>query len=132
MVLSCDNPKAANKANFKRVIQAALDKHPQCLSIALPNEPRSMFDQRPRTDPQLDGLVVAGLAGKRSVMMANSGWTVSGGPKQIRGTHHDLTAEGRKYSAHPEHSALPVGAETLCYGVPEVIDVVRYSEPGNA
>lgn len=52
--------------------------------------------------------------------------------KQIQGTHYDFTAEGRKYAAHPDHSALLVGTETLCYGVPEVIDIVRYSEPGNA
>jgi hypothetical protein len=132
VLLSCNNPKAASKANFKLAIQVWLDKHPQCLSIALPNQPRSMFDARPRTDPQLDALVIAGLASKKQVMMENSGWTLYGGPKQIPGTRYDFTAEGRKYAAHPEHSALPVGTGTLCYGVPEVIDIVRYSEPANA
>ncbi len=131
-ILSCRNPKAANKANFKRVIQAALDKHQECRSIALPNEPRGMLDAKPRTDPQLDALVVAGLASKKRVMIENSGWTLFGGPKQIPGTHYDFTAEGRKYAALQQHSSLLVGTETLCYGVPEVIDIVRYSEPGNA
>ncbi len=53
-------------------------------------------------------------------------------PKLAPGTHYDFTAEERKYAAHPEHSALLVGTETLCYGVLEVIEIVRYSEPGNA
>ncbi len=79
--VSCHNPKAASKANFKHVIQAALDKRQECLSIALPNEPRGIFDAKPRTDPQLDALVVAGLASKKQVMMENSGWTLFGGPK---------------------------------------------------
>jgi hypothetical protein len=131
-LLSCNNPKAVNKANFKAAIQVALDKHSECLPISLPNEPRSMFDAKPRTDPQLDAVVMAGLASQKRVMMENSGWSLSGGPKQILGPHYEFTAEGRKYAAHPEHSALPVGAKTLCYGVPEVIEVERYSEPGNA
>ena len=131
-LLSCHNPKASNKENFKRTIQMSLDKHPVCLPVALPDEPRSMIDAKPITDPQLDALVDAGLAGRKRVMMENSGWTIFGGPKQIPGTRYDFTPEGLKYASHQEHSGLLVGRQALCYGVPEVIDIVRYSEPGNA
>ena len=128
---SCHDPKGATKANFKSAIQTALDKRPSCLSIALPAEPRGMLDGRPKADPQLDAPVAAGLATKNLVMMQNSGWTLNGGPKQIQGTHYDFSAEGRKYAAHPEHSGLMINTATLCYGTPEVIEIVRYSEPGN-
>lgn len=132
LVTSCNDPKAANKSNFKRAIQATLDKGSSCLSVELPAEPRSMFDGKPRPDPHLDALVSAGLVSKTSVMMQNSASSLFGGPKQLPGSHYDFTAEGRKYAAHPQHSALSANTQTLCYGVPEVIDVVRYSKPGNA
>lgn len=125
-------PEAQAKGNFKRAIQTSLETHSNCLAVELPADPRSMFDGKPRTDPQLDALVTAGLANRATVMMPNSGYTLFGGPKQIPGTHYDFTAEGRKYAAHPKHSALSVHGQTLCYGVPEVVEVVRYSEPGSA
>lgn len=129
LLLSCHNPKAATKANFKVAIQQVLDKHPVCLPIALPAEPHGSFDLKPHTDPQLDALVTAGLATRQQVMMANSGSSMFGGPKQVSGPRYDFSPEGRKYAGHPENSALMTNTATLCYGTPEVVDIVRYSEP---
>lgn len=133
LTLSCHNPKAADKANFKAAIQEALDKRPDCLVVSMPNEPRD-FNGHPRDDPQGDALVAVGLAKKQRVMVENSGWSLFGGPKQIPGVRYDLTAEGRKYVGHPPgvFSAADSPTRSLCYGTPEVLEIVRYSEPGTA
>jgi hypothetical protein len=120
-----------SNANFKRAIQSALDTNPACLSVSLPSEPRNTFTQEPTTDPYLDALAKVGLVDKKPVMMKNVMQALSGGPKEYPGTRYEVSAAGRKYAAHPKHSALMLGAETFCYGLPEVVDIVRYSEPDN-
>jgi hypothetical protein len=63
-ILSCHNPRAANKANFRAAIQAVLDTHSACLTVSMPND-LTDFEGHSQTDLRSEALVSAGLANKQ-------------------------------------------------------------------
>ena len=135
-----DDPKAANKANFEKALNAYYAQMKQCVKIgSAPNSDGIIQDFRTDSsvqDKQLpfyNGLVSLGLL--EAVTYQKDTKNFSG---QVTGKADWV---GYKFSNKGESFLRPVsldkgpfntGARQLCYGKPQVVEIVNFTEPAEA
>ena len=135
-----DDPKAANKANFEKALNAHYAQMKQCVKIG--SKPNSDgFIQEFRTDasvqdkqlPFYNGLLSLGIL--EAVTYQKDRKNFSG---QVTGSADWV---GYKFSDKGESFLRPVsldkgafstGARQLCYGTPQVVEIVNFTEPAEA
>ena len=135
-----DDPKAANKANFEKALNAHYAQMKQCVKIG--SKPNSDgIIQEFRTDgtvqdkqlPFYNGLVNLGIL--EAVTYQKDTRNFSG---QVTGKADWV---GYKFSNKGESFLRPVsldkgafstGARQLCYGTPQVVEIVNFTEPAEA
>ena len=135
-----DDPKAANKANFEKALNAYYAQMKQCVKIgSTPNSDGII--QEFRTDgsvqdkqlPFYNGLVSIGLL--EAVTYQKDTKDFSG---QVTGkadwVGYKFSDKGRTFLRPVEldKGALNTGARQLCYGTPQVIEIVNFTEPAEA
>ena len=152
LVLSgCSDPKKASNANFKKAIDAYLEKTPLCVNaptsstkpagqekdagaypayVATPTAPagQQLFALNTR---QFDALVKAGLLTARTGTIGfRDTWSMSQDTKKLAVKIYDLTDAGRKALTKPADGG-PFGNK-FCYGTGQVDEVTQFTEPSPA
>ena len=135
-----DGPKAANKANFEKALNDYYAQIKQCVNIGSAANSDGII-QEFRTDgsvqdkqlPLYNGLVSLGLL--EAVTYQKDTKNFSG---QVTGSADWV---GYKFSNKGESFLRPVsldkgafstGARQLCYGTPQVVEIVNFTEPAEA
>lgn len=121
----CSDPQAAGDSNFRAALQNWYDAHPICtlLSVngALPLELR----ENDRVDgKRASALVAAGLVSVEPVTRVSR----FGGKAENWNRYHP-TDTGRDAIRKNEDG---IGGLELCFARRKIIDIVRYTEPGDA
>ena len=132
-----DDPKAANKANFEKALNAHYAQMKQCVKVG--SKPNSDgIIQEFKTDgsvldkqlPFYNGLVTLGLL--ESVIYQKDTKSFSG---QVTGkaewVGYKLSEEGESY-LRPiglDSGPFSTGARQLCYGTPQVVEIINFTEP---
>lgn len=141
LISSCGNdPKAANKANFEKALNAHYAQMKQCVKIG--SKPNSDgIIQEFRTDggvqgkqlPFYNGLVSLGLleAATYQKDTKNFSGQVTGKADWIGYKYSD---QGKTFlrPAELDKGAFSTGARQLCYGMPQVVEIVNFTEPAEA
>ena len=135
-----DDPKAANKANFEKALNAHYAQMKQCVKIG--SKPNSDgIIQEFRTDgsvqdkqlPFYNGLVSLGLLEAVTYQkdMKNFSGQVTGKADWVG---YKFTDKGESFlrPASLDKRAFSTGARQLCYGTPQVVEIVNFSEPAEA
>jgi len=135
-----DDPKAANKANFEMALNAHYAQMKQCVKIgAKPNADGII--QEFRTDgsvqdkhlPFYNGLVSLGLL--EAVTYQKDTKDFSG---QVTGkadwVGYKFSNQGKTYLRPTEldKGVFSTGARQLCYGTPQVVEIVNFTQPVEA
>jgi len=127
--------KAPTKSNLKAAIQAALDNNPRCLTALVPKDVSSIGRQL-RPDGELEPYLVVGLINRAEAQVdSRQDWMLLYGSKstqRVPGYHYDLTDLGRKVSHTTTEQYMSGAHVDFCYAMPEVDDVVRFTQPANA
>jgi len=138
LLLACgDDPKAANKANFEKALNAHYAKMKQCIKIgSKPNSDGVI--QEFRTDASVqneqlslyNSLVNLGLL--EAVTYQKDTRNFSG---QVTGKvdwmGYKLSDKGKTYlrPLDLDKGAFSTGVRQLCYGTPQVVEIVNFTEP---
>jgi len=141
LISSCGNdPKAANKENFEKALNAHYAQMKQCVKIG--SKPNSDgIIQEFRTDggvqdkqlPFYNGLVSLGLL--EAVTYQKDTKNFSG---QVTGSAdwvgYKFSNKGESFlrPSSLEKGAFRTGARQLCYGTPQVVEIVNFTEPAEA
>lgn len=142
VLTGCDSAKDASKSNFKKAINAKLDK--QCIDLQVMSAFISSSHEFPLSVPTvqtgrgmspdraaelnakslapLEALAKAGLVTSNDGQVKQLGW---GGNKEVPGKIYSLTDTGTK-ALHDLKSTV------FCAGRYQVDEVVSFTEPGNA
>jgi len=135
-----DDPKAANKTNFEKALNAHYAQMKQCVKIG--SKPNSDgIIQEFRTDrsvqdkhlPFYNGLVSLGLL--EAVTYQKDTKNFSG---QVTGSAdwvgYKFSDKSNPYLRPAELDKGPfnIGARQLCYGTPQVVEIVNFTEPAEA
>lgn len=140
-VSACGNdPKAANAANFEKALNAHHAQMKQCVRIgSAPNadgiiqEFRTDGDVQDKQLPFYNGLVSLGLL--EAVDYQKDAKNFSG---QVTGkadwVGYKFSDSGRTFLRPPDmdNRAMSTGARQLCYGTPEVVEIINFTEPADA
>lgn len=132
-----DDPKAANKANFEKALNAHYAQMKQCVKIG--SKPNSEgIIQEFRTDgsvqdkqlPFYNGLVSLGLL--EAVTYQKDTKNFSGqvtGKADWMGYKFSNKGESFLRPANLDKGAFSTGARQLCYGTPQVVEIVNFTDP---
>ena len=135
-----DDPKAANKANFEKALNAYYAQMKQCVKIG--SEPNADgIIQEFRTDgtvqdkqaPFYNGLASLGLL--EAVTYQKDTKNFSG---QVTGSAdwvgYKYSEQGKTYlrPAELDKGSFSTGTRQLCYGTPQVVEIVNFTEPAEA
>ena len=141
LLSACGNdPKAANKVNFEKALNAHYAQMKQCVKIgSKPNadgiiqEFRADGSVQDKQLPFYNGLASLGLL--EAVTFQKDTKNFSG---QVMGkvdwVGYKFSDKGRTFLRPVEldKGALNTGARQLCYGTPQVIEIVNFTEPAEA
>ena len=135
-----DDPKAANKANFEKALNAHYAQMKQCVKIgSRPNadgiikEFRTDGSVQDKQLPFYNGLVSLGLL--EAVTYQKDTKNFSG---QVTGkadwVGYTFSNKGESFlrPASLDKGAFRTGARQLCYGTPQVVEIVNFTEPAEA
>ncbi len=141
LMSACGNdPNAANEANFEQALNAHYAQMKQCVRIgSAPNADGII--QEFRTDGSFqhkqpsfyNGLVTLGLL--EAVSYQKDTKNFSG---QVTGkadwVGYKFSDNGKTYlrPAEMDKGALSTGERQLCYGTPEVVEIINFTEPADA
>ncbi len=131
---SCSrDPRAAAEANFKAAIQTRLDREPDCISVGLPSE-RPDFQGRSPPDPELEALVRVGVVSRATTLVQPpfNTWVPGESQRKLPDIRYDFTVKGRNYvpaNSRPMMAVMWPPSYKLCYGTPQMQNIVRFSEP---
>ena len=140
-VTACGNdPKAANEANFEAALNAHYAQMKQCIRVAsAPNAEGIIQEFRTSggvQDKQLsfyNGLVDLGLLDAVSYQKDTKNFSgqVTGKADWVG---YKFSENGKTYlrPAALETGAFSTGARQLCYGTPQVVEIVSFTEPAEA
>lgn len=135
-----DDPKAANKVNFEKALNAHYAQMKQCVKIGSKPNADGII-QEFRTDgsvqdkhlPFYNGLVSLGLL--EAVTYQKDTKNFSG---QVTGkadwVGYKFSDYGQTFlrPAELDNGAFSTGARQLCYGTPQVVEIVNFTEPAEA
>jgi len=132
-----DDQKAANDANFERALNAHYAQMKQCVKIgSKPNadgiiqEFRTDGSMQVKQLPFYNGLVNSGLLEAVTYQkdMKNFSGQVTGKADWVG---YKFSDKGKTYlrPAELEKGAFSTGARQLCYGTPQVVEIVNFTEP---
>lgn len=141
LVTACGNdPKAANKANFETALNAHYAQMKQCIRVgSAPNADGII--QEFRTDGRAqdkelsfyNGLVDLGLLDAVSYQKDTKNFSgqVTGKTDWIG---YKFSQKGKTFlrPSTLETGAFSTGARQLCYGTPQVVEIVSFTEPAEA
>jgi len=141
LVSACGNdPKAANEANFGKALNAHYAQMKQCVRIgSAPNADGII--QEFRTDgsvqdkqlPFYNGLVSLGLLEAVSYQKGKKNFSgqVTGKADWVG---YKFSDSGKAYlrPADMDKEAFSTGARNLCFGTPEVVEIINFTEPADA
>ena len=135
-----DDPKAANKANFEKALNAYYAQVKQCVKIG--SKPNSDgIIQEFRTDgsvqdkqlPFYNGLVSLGLleAATYQKDTKNFSGQVTGKADWVG---YKFSNKGERFlrPVSLDKGAFSTGARQLCYGTPQVVEIINFTEPVEA
>ena len=132
-----DDPKAANKANFEKALNAHYAQMKQCVKIGSKPNADGII-QEFRTDgtvqdkqvPFYNGLASLGLL--EAVTYQKDTKNFSG---QVTGkadwVGYKFSNKGESFlrPASLDKGAFSTGARQLCYGTPQIVEIVNFTEP---
>ena len=132
-----DDPKAANKANFEKALNAHYAQMKQCVKIGSKPNADGII-QEFRTDdtvqdkqlPFYNGLSSLGLL--EAVTYQKDTKNFSGqvtGKADWVGYRFSNKGESFLRLASLDKGAFSTGARQLCYGTPQVVEIVNFTEP---
>ena len=135
---SCGNdPNAANKANFEKVLNEHYAQVKQCVAIGSKPDTDGIIQEfktdRSVLDKQLpfyNGLVTLGLL--ETVIYQKDTKNFSG---QVTGkadwVGYKFSEPGKTFlrPAELDNGTFITGARQLCYGTPQVVEIVNFTEP---
>ena len=141
LVTACGNdPKAANEANFEAALNAHYAQMKQCIRVgSAPNADGII--QEFRTDGRVQDKQLSFYNGLRdlglldAVIYQKDTKNFSG---QVTGkadwVGYKFSEKGKTYlrPADLDKGAFSTGARQLCYGTPEVVEIVGFTEPAEA
>lgn len=141
LVTACGNdPKAANEANFEAALNAHYAQMKQCIRVgSAPNVDGII--QEFRTDGRVqdkqlsfyNGLVDLALLDAVSYQKDTKNFSgqVTGKADWVG---YKFSESGKAFlrPAELDRGALSTGARQLCYGTPQVVEIVSYTEPAEA
>jgi len=141
LVTACGNdPKAANEENFEAGLNAHYAQMKQCVRVgSAPNADGII--QEFRTDGRVqdkqlafyNGLVDLGLLDAVGYQkdMKNFSGQVTGKADWVG---YKFSAKGKTFlrPAELDRGAFSTGARQLCYGTPQVVEIVSFTEPTEA
>ncbi len=140
-VTACGNDsKAANEANFKEALNAHYAQMKQCVRIGSQPDADGII-QEFRTDgsvpdkqlPFYNGLVALGLLEAASYQedTKNFSGQVTGKADWVG---YKFSENGKTFlrPADLDKGAFSTGARQLCYGTPQVVEIVSFTEPAEA
>lgn len=148
---ACSNPKAPNKANFEKAINAWIGENPPCIDV-----PRSPVCAVGHADPKAFPLYVepadspnpmrratqeralkpfqaladAGLLKAEQVQINIDGGPFATGPATRTVAAYSLTPEGEE-ALSTRTSRMAGQVPAFCYGAPKVKEIVRFTEPAD-
>ena len=135
-----DDPKAANNANFEKALNAYYAQMKQCVKIgSKPNadgivqEFRKDGSVQDKQLPFYNGLVSIGLL--EAVTYQKDTKNFSGqvtGKADWVGYRFSNKGESFLRPASLDKGAFSTGARQLCYGTPQVVEIVNFTEPAEA
>jgi hypothetical protein len=142
MMSACgSDPKDATEANFEAALNAHFSKMKECFKVGKePNE--NGIIQSFRSDGKgfgadkrdfFDDLTAAGLLA--TVSFNKEEKTFSGTGKQmVTYVGFKISSEGEKYLRPDEldKGFYRTGTPQLCYGTPQVVDIINFTEPADA
>jgi len=141
LVTACGNdPKAANEENFEAGLNAHYAQMKQCLRVGSAPNAEGII-QEFRTDGRVqdkqlsfyNGLVDLGLLDAVSYQKDTKNFSgqVTGKANWVG---YKFSEKGKTYLRPGEldTGALSTGARQLCYGTPEVVEIVSFTEPAEA
>src|SRR3546814_717918 len=152
-VTACSDPKEANKSNFTTAINNWIEKNPPCISIprgritpdsagdapfpryldASPVTAKYAIESRARERAPFDALVEAGLMSVEEATISVKAGLFGDQTRDLPVRAYDLTEEGKKVvSSEGEKTAFSSPAHRFCYGVPNVDEVLQFTEPADA
>ncbi len=135
-----DDPKAANKANFEKALNAHYAQMKQCVKIgSKPNadgiiqEFRTDGSMQDKQLPFYNRLVNLGLLEAVTYQkdMKNFSGQVTGKADWV-GYKFSNKGESFLRPSSLEKGAFRTGARQLCYGTPQVVEIVNFTEPAEA
>ena len=140
-VTACGNdPKAANEANFKEALNAYYAQMKQCVRIGSQPDADGII-QEFRTDggvqdkqlPFYNGLVTLGLLDAVSYQKDTKNFSgqVTGKADWVG---YKFSENGKTFLRPTEldAGAFSTGARQLCYGTPQVVEIINFTEPVQA
>jgi len=140
-VTACGNdPKAANEANFKEALNAHYAQMKQCVRIGSQPDADGII-QEFRTDggvqdkqlPFYNGLVNLGLLDAVSYQKDTKNFSgqVTGKADWVG---YKFSENGKTFLRPTEldAGAFSTGARQLCYGTPQVVEIINFTEPVQA
>jgi len=140
-VTACGNdPKAANEANFKEALNAHYAQMKQCVRIGSQPDADGII-QEFRTDggvqdkqlPFYNGLVTLGLLDAVSYQKDTKNFSgqVTGKADWVG---YKFSENGKTFLRPTEldAGAFSTGARQLCYGTPQVVEIINFTEPVQA
>jgi hypothetical protein len=141
LMSACGNdPNAANEANFEKALNARYAQMKQCVRIgSVPNADGVI--QEFRTDgsvqdkqlPFYNGLVALGLLEAVSYQKGKKNFSgqVTGKADWVG---YKFSDSGKAYlrPADMDKGTFSTGARQLCYGTPEVVQIINFTEPADA
>jgi hypothetical protein len=140
-VTACGNdPKAANEANFEAALNAYYAQMKQCIRVGSAPNADGIIQQF-RTDGRVqdkqlsfyNGLVDLGLLDAVSYQKDTKNFSgqVTG---KVAWVGYKFSEKGKTFlrPAELDAGAFSTGARQLCYGTPQVVNIVGFTEPAEA
>lgn len=140
-VTACGNdPKAANEANFEAALNAYYAQMKQCIRVGSAPNADGIIQQF-RTDGRVqdkqlsfyNGLVDLGLLDAVSYQKDTKNFSgqVTG---KVAWVGYKFSENGNAFlrPAELDAGAFSTGARQLCYGTPQVVNIVGFTEPAEA
>jgi len=125
---SCLDPKKASDSNFKKAIQAKLDKESVCITAMAPEKLADVGGKHSST-PMIDSLVALGMIAGHPITIIDKDF---GFTSSRPGMEYVITEKGKQFERADKNAGMSLGGgsyTSLCSGKKEVVDIVRYSEP---
>ena len=132
-----DDPKAANKANFEKALNAHYAQMKQCVKIGSKPNADGII-QVFRTDGTVQGKQVPFYNGLASLGLLEA-VTYQKDTKNFSGqvtgkadwVGYKFSNKGESFlrPASLDKGAFSTGARQLCYGTPQIVEIVNFTEP---